>query len=347
MNKIDLTSLTLEEMTQAIEKLGEKPFRAKQIFTWLNQKLVTEIDQMTDLSKALRENLKEQACIPQTKILKSLQSKDGTKKYLFQTEKGSIIESVLMKYEYGNSVCISSQAGCKMGCAFCASTHGGLERNLTAGEMLAQVYEIQKESGQRISNIVVMGTGEPFENFDNLLKFINIINSKEGLEIGQRHITVSTCGIIEGILDFTALNLQVNLAVSLHAPNDKIRKQIMPVAKRYKFEELIEACKYYSTKTKRRITYEYILIAGLNDTEECAKELGSLLRHSLCHVNLIPINSVEKAKYRASSYETATQFSKALKYYGIEATVRRSLGTDIEAACGQLRNKFMNDNQNQ
>ncbi len=345
MNKIDLTSLTLEEMTEAIEKLGEKSFRAKQIFSWLNQKLVTDLDQMTDLSKALREKLKEEASIPKTKILKSLQSKDGTKKYLFQTEKGSIIESVLMRYEYGNSVCISSQAGCKMGCTFCASTHGGLERNLTAGEMLAQVYEIQKESGQRVSNIVVMGTGEPFENFDNLIKFINIINSKEGLEIGQRHITVSTCGIIEGILDFTAMNLQVNLAVSLHAPNDKIRKQIMPVAKRYTMEELIEACKYYSTKTKRRITYEYILIAGLNDAEECAKELGSKLRHSLCHVNLIPINSVENNKYRASSYETASQFANVLKSYGIEATFRRSLGTDIEAACGQLRNKFMNENQ--
>ncbi len=336
---IDLRSLTLNEMEQFIKEMEEKNFRAVQIYRWINQKNVKTFDEMSDLSKELREKLKQCAFISKIEIKKRLKSSvDNTVKYLFILEKDTIIESVFMKHNYGDAVCISSQAGCKMGCRFCASTANGIDRNLTCGEYAAQIYEIQKDSGKRISNVVVMGCGEPFDNYDNTLKFIKIINSKEGLGLGQRHITISTCGMADYIYDFAAENLQVNLAVSLHAPNDTIRKQIMPIAKRYSMEQTLDACKYYCEKTKRRITYEYALIEGLNDSVSCAAELSKKLKGTLCHVNLICANNIGKSEFRGSSKETAEAFLNTLTKLGIEATIRRKVGTDIEAACGQLRN---------
>ncbi len=334
--------MTVSEIEEFVVGIGEKPYRAKQIFEWVNKKLVTGFDEMTNLSKEFRARLQESAKLSEISMVKKLESAvDGTRKYLFMLENDNIIESVLMKYEYGNCVCISSQAGCKMGCRFCASTVSGFDRNLTAGEYAAQVYEIQKDIGERIRSIVVMGCGEPFDNYENTMRFIKIVNSKEGLDIGGRHITVSTCGLVDKIYDFADENLQVNLAVSLHAPNDSIRRQIMPVAKRHTVKEIIEACKYYSNTTKRRITYEYALIDGLNDSVTCAKELGALLRHSLCHVNLIPVNSIKENDFRGSSKDKVDNFSEELKGFGIENTIRRKLGADIDAACGQLRKSVL------
>ncbi len=344
MQKADIRSMNLGELNKFIEEIGEKPFRAKQIFEWINKKLVSSFDEMTNISKPLREKLKETAYISKMETVKKLISeKDGTRKYLFLLENDNIIESVLMKYEHGNSVCISSQAGCRMGCKFCASTLDGLSRGLTAGEYAAQVYEIQKDIGERVSNVVIMGGGEPFDNYNETIKFIKLINDENGLGIGQRHITVSTCGIADKIFDFAHEGLQVNLAVSLHAPNDEVRKQIMPVAKRFSLEELIEACKYYANTTKRRITYEYALIQGINDTKECANQLGTMLRHSLCHINLIPANTVKEREFVGSTREKTEAFAKILTSYGIETTIRRKLGSDIEAACGQLRKGALDD----
>jgi len=342
--KIDIRSLTLSEMERFIISLGEKKFRALQVFEWINRKLANSFDEMTNLSKELRSKLSEQSYISEIKILEKLESaellNDKTKKYLFQLENKTIIESVFMEYSHGNSVCISSQAGCKMGCVFCASTVNGIERDLTAGEILAQVYEIQKDTGEKISNIVVMGSGEPFDNFENVMKFLEIINDEKGLNIGRRRVTISTCGLVDRIYEFAEQNLQTTLAISLHAPNDKIRKQIMPIAKRESMEELLLACKYYSNKTNRRVTYEYALIDGLNDSIEDAKELGAKLRRTLCHVNLISVNEIAERNYKGSSNEKALKFSKTLEQFGVVTTIRRKLGSDINAACGQLRNSY-------
>ncbi len=341
-SKTDILSLSLKELSDFIEMMGEKPFRARQIFKWLHQRGVSSFDEMTDISKKLRVKLEENSKIKNVSMVEKFISKeDNTTKYLFQIENDYIIESVLMKYEYGNAVCISSQAGCAMGCSFCASTIDGLERNLTPGEMLSQVYEIGKDLKERISNIVIMGSGEPLHNFDNTIKFLEIINSKDGLEIGHRHITLSTCGIIDKIKELEKMRLQITLAVSLHAPNDEIRRSIMPVAKRYTIDELILAAKEYADFTKRRVTFEYALIKGVNDSVECAKELAGRLKGSLCHVNLIPVNDVKERDYIRSSDETVNDFYKVLKRLNIDVTVRRKLGSDINASCGQLRKKYI------
>lgn len=341
MEKIDIKTFSLQQLEEEIIALGQPKFRAKQIFSWLHQKHIENFDEMTNISKDFREKLKEKFKLTDIKILDILKSKeDGTTKFLFQLEGGHIIESVLMKYSYGNAVCISSQVGCRMGCTFCASTLDGLERNLTVAEMVSQVYEIQKYSKERVRSIVLMGSGEPFDNFENFKKFINIINDKNGIELGQRHITVSTCGIVEKIYDFANLKTQVNLAISLHAPNDDLRRKIMPVAKKYSISEIVQACKYFSNITKRRVTYEYALISGVNDSEECAKQIISLLKGSLCHINLIPVNNVKERNYIKSSTNQIKIFSKIIQNAGIEVTIRRELGSDINAACGQLRRSY-------
>lgn len=340
--KTDILSLSLKELSDFIVELGEKPFRARQVFKWLHQRGSSSFDEMTDISKKLRAKLEESSNIKNVSMVEKFISKeDNTTKYLFQIENNYIIESVLMKYEYGNAVCISSQAGCAMGCSFCASTIDGLERNLTAGEMLSQVYEIGKDLKERISNIVIMGSGEPLHNFDNTVKFLELINSKDGLEVGHRHITLSTCGIVEKIKELEKMRLQITLAVSLHAPNDEIRESIMPIAKRYSIDELILAAKEYADFTKRRVTFEYALIKGVNDSVECAKELAERLKGSLCHVNLIPVNDVKERNYIRSSDETVNDFYKVLKRLNIDVTVRRKLGSDINASCGQLRKKYI------
>lgn len=341
---MDIKSMNLEELNQLIVDMGEKPFRSKQIFEWLHSKQVESFEDMTNISKPLREKLAQKTVINNIAIAKKLQSKeDDTIKYLFILADDNIIESVLMRYDYGNTICISSQVGCRMGCSFCASAIDGFVRNLTAGEMLSQIYNIQKDVGQRISNIVIMGSGEPFDNFDNVMKFITIVNSPYGLNIGQRHITLSTSGMAERMCDFADLGLQVTLAVSLHAPNDGIRKTIMPIAKRYSIEELLSACKYYINTTNRRITFEYSLINDINDSDDDARELGKKLRHMLCHVNLIPINEIKEKSHRRSTQERVNSFAQILESFGIETTIRKRLGTDIDAACGQLRRSFLNN----
>ncbi len=341
MEKIDIKNLTLDELEQDIINMGEAKFRAKQIFSWLHQKNVSSFDEMLNISKGFREKLNNRFKITNIEIVdKLISSVDKTTKYLFKLENNHIIESVLMKYSYGNAVCISSQVGCRMGCTFCASTLDGLERNLTTAEMVSQIYKIQEDSKEKIRSIVLMGSGEPFDNFDNFLKFIEIINHKDGLNIGQRHITVSTCGIVPKIYELADKKLQVNLALSLHAPTDEKRKNIMPIAKKYTVREIVDACKYFAQTTKRRVTYEYALIAGINDGEEDAKEIIKLLKGSLAHINLIPVNNVKERNYIKSSKEQIKNFATILKKSGIETTIRRELGSDINAACGQLRKSY-------
>ncbi len=336
-----MLSMTLQEWEEILKQWGEPKFRAKQIFDWLHKKQITEIDEMTNISKGLREKLKQNGKIACVKQVKKLVSQiDGTTKYLFEVENGLIIESVFMRYHYGNTACISTQVGCRMGCSFCASTLNGVERNLTAGEMLSQIYEMQKDTGERISSVVLMGSGEPLDNYENVLRFICLANDKNGLCLGQRHITLSTCGLVEKIYDLLEQDLQITLAVSLHAPNDAIRQKIMPIAKIYKMQEILQACKEYSDKTKRRVTLEYALIQDINDSDACAEELASKLHHMLCHVNLIPVNDVKERNYRKSSEERVQKFASLMEKKGIETTVRRKLGSDIDAACGQLRKSY-------
>ena len=343
MDKIDLRSLTLPKLSDELANMGEKSFRVKQIFSWLHQKQVTSFDEMTNLSKALREKLKENYIIKNIKIVEKLVSKeDNTSKYLFDIGDDIVIESVLMRYSYGNAVCISSQAGCRMGCTFCASTVDGLERNLLPGEMVAQIYEIQRDIGERVSNVVIMGSGEPLDNYDNVIDFLEIIHSKEGNNLSHRHITLSTCGLVDKIYDLAKENLQITLAISLHAPNNEIRQNTMPVAKRYDIDSLIKAAKYYADTTKRRVTFEYALIKGVNDSSDCARELASRLKGIMCHINLIPVNDVKENNYIRSTEENINSFASLLRELGIETTVRRKLGSDINAACGQLRKSYKN-----
>ncbi len=340
----DITSKDLNEIEKVIGEYGESKFRAKQIFEWLHKKMVWNYDQMTNLSGLLREKLKKDYPIGEIKILKKyISSLDGTIKYLFELEDSHIIESVLMRYKHGNSVCISSQVGCQMGCKFCASTIGGLVRNLTAGEMLAQVYLITQDIQERVSNIVIMGSGEPLQNLDITMRFVKMINSPEGQNIGQRHITISTCGLVPAIYQLADEMPQLTLAVSLHAADDEKRKEIMPIANKYSIEELTKACKYYTEKTGRRITFEYALIEGENDSIEDAKYLGELLRGMMCHVNLIPVNKVEERNYKSSHSSSIKKFIHQLNAYGIQTTLRRKLGADIDAACGQLRNRYIKE----
>ena len=339
--KIDIKSMNLSELITYMESLGEKAFRAKQIYQWIHEKQVDSYDEMTNVSKKLIEVLKENTYL--TRLVKEevqISAIDGTRKYLFLLEDGNVIESVLMKYKHGNSVCISSQVGCRMGCRFCASTLDGLVRGLTAGEMLDQIYQIGKDIGERISNVVVMGTGEPLDNYDNLLKFIELLTDEHGINISQRNLTVSTCGIVPKIKELAEENLAITLALSLHASNQAKRLELMPVANKYEIHEVIDACKYYFEKTGRRITFEYSLVGGVNDTDQDATELSRLIRGINCHVNLIPVNPIKERDYVQSNAGVIEAFKNKLEKNGINATVRREMGRDIDGACGQLRKRY-------
>lgn len=345
--KKDIKSLTLTELTQELLAIGEKKFRATQIFDWLHKRAVTEFSQMTNLSGALREKLSEQYTITSLREVRRLASaEDETVKFLFALPDDKVIESVFMKYKHGNSVCISSQAGCRMGCKFCASTLGGLERNLLPSEMLEQIYRIQELTGERVSNVVVMGTGEPMDNYDNLVRFLRLITAPEGQGMSIRNITVSTCGIVENMRRFAEEGLPVTLALSLHAPNDEARKRLMPVANKYALKDVLAACDYYFEQTGRRITYEYSLVAGENDTTAEAEALGKLLRGKNCHINLIPVNPIKERDFKQSSFKNVLNFRKTLEKYNINVTIRRELGADIGAACGQLRKSHLDEAQN-
>jgi len=344
-NKTDIKSLTLPELTTFITTLGEKGFRAKQIYEWIHVKLAENFEEMSNLSKELQTKLKDTCDYQVLKMVEKLESSDKeTAKYLFALNDGRVLESVLMKYKHGNSVCISSQVGCKMGCKFCASTIGGFERNLTPSEMLSQIYEIQRMSGERVSNVVVMGTGEPLDNFDNLLTFIDILTNEHGLNISQRNITVSTCGLVEKIIELADKKLQITLALSLHAPNDTARRELMPIANRYSLKEVIKACEYYYNQTGRRITFEYSMVYGVNDTLDQGKELVNLLKGLNCHVNLIPVNPIKEREYKQSKAKNIQDFKNLLEKNRINVTIRREMGTDINAACGQLRKSYMDGN---
>ena len=339
--KKDIKSFNLAELEDEMFAMGEKSFRAKQIYQWLHQKLITSFDEMTNLSKAIRNKCKEEYHLT---VLEAVERKvsviDGTQKYLFRLEDGNVIESVLMKYQHGNSVCISSQVGCRMGCRFCASTLDGLERCLEPSEMLEQIYRISQISKERVSHIVIMGTGEPLDNYDSVLKFLSLISDPYGLHISQRNITLSTCGLVPKIRKLAEEHLQITLALSLHAPNDEIRKKLMPIANRYSIEETLAACKDYFEKTGRRISFEYSLIQGLNDKEEHALWLAKKIAHTNCHVNLIPINPIQEREYQQTEKSEIAGFKKVLEKNGINVTIRREMGRDIQGACGQLRKGY-------
>ncbi len=339
--KPDIKSMNLTELTEYITAAGEKPFRAKQIYQWIHQKGVSSADEMTNLPAALREALKENCtCTVLKQAGVQVSAQDETRKYLFWLEDGNMVESVWMRYKTGNSVCISSQAGCRMGCKFCASAIDGLARNLTPAEMLEQVYRIAADTGERVSNVVVMGTGEPLDNYDSLLRFIALLCSEEGLHISQRNVTVSTCGLVPNILALARQKLQITLAISLHAASQQKRSRLMPVARRYGLQELMAACRYYFEMTGRRITFEYSLFAGENDSSEDADMLCGLLSGMNCHVNLIPVNPVKEREFVPPKKEALLSFKKNLEKNGINVTIRRELGSDIDAACGQLRKRY-------
>lgn len=345
METLDIKSLYEEELAQRLKDLGVPAFRAKQIYEWLHVKLVTSYDEMTNLPKNLREILKEKDPIIALVQADALHSQtDGTVKYLFLLEDDRVIESVLMKYHHGNSVCISSQVGCRMGCKFCASTIGGKERDLLPSEMLDQIYRIQALSGERVSNVVVMGTGEPLDNYENLMRFLHLITNDKGLNISARNITVSTCGIPQQIKSFAEEGLPVTLALSLHAPNNEIRKQLMPIATKYELDEVLSAFRYYYEKTGRRLTFEYSLVSGINDEEEHAKELSKLVKGINCHINLIPVNPIKERNYVKSDSKKIQNFKNILEKNRINVTIRREMGTDIDAACGQLRKSYIDKN---
>lgn len=338
---IDLKDFEYDELIEFLIKNGEKKFRAEQIFSWLH-KGVCSYDDMTNISKATREKLKEISYVSTLKIREKYVSKiDGTIKYLFELPDGNCIESVVMRYHHGLTICISSQVGCRMGCRFCASTIGGLYRNLTAGEILNQVIFAQKDVGERISNIVMMGIGEPLDNYDNVIKFLHNVNHEKGINIGYRHITISTCGVVPGIYKLAKEELPITLTISLHAPNNKIRDEIMPVNHIYKIEELLKACSEYAGITNRRLSFEYSLIHGVNDSEENAAELAKRLKKLHAHVNLIPVNKVEERNFEKGSINDIRKFREKLTDLGINATIRRELGSDISASCGQLRKKVL------
>ena len=345
---IDIKSLEISELEKFILEIGEAKFRAKQIYEWLHKKLVLNFDEMSNLSLSLKGKLKTLAHITSIKEeLVRISKLDDTRKYLFELEDGNIIESILMKYKHGNSVCISSQVGCRMGCTFCASTIDGLVRNLTAAEMLDQVYSIQKSLGERISNIVIMGSGEPMDNYDNIVKFVRLITSSDGLNISQRNITISTCGIVPRMRKLAEEGLQVTLALSLHAPNDEIRRNLMPIAKTYSIEDILSACSYYFEKTGRRVSYEYSLVRGVNDNKEEAKRLIELLKNMKGHINLIPVNPIEERDYKESSKKAIYEFKNELERNGLNVTIRREMGRDIDGACGQLRRHYKKEKDNE
>ncbi|MBD7936771.1 MULTISPECIES: 23S rRNA (adenine(2503)-C(2))-methyltransferase RlmN [Cytobacillus] len=335
-------SLQLDELKDWLKENNEKAFRASQIFDWLYTKRVTSFDDMTNLSKGLREKLAATFTLTTLKTIIQQQSTDGTIKFLFELHDGYSIETVLMRHEYGNSVCVTTQVGCRIGCTFCASTLGGLKRHLEAGEIVAQVVKVQQaldETDERVSSVVIMGIGEPFDNYDQMMSFLKIINHDDGLNIGARHITVSTSGIIPKIYKFADENMQINFAVSLHAPNNDIRGRLMPINRAYKLPDLMEAIHYYVNKTGRRVSFEYGLFGGVNDQVEHAEELADLVKGLKCHINLIPVNYVPERDYVRTPREQIFQFEKALKNRGVNVTIRREQGHDIDAACGQLRAK--------
>ena len=336
--KPEIKSLTLSELKTALE--GQPAFRAKQVYTWLHRG-VRSFEEMTDLPKALREQLAERWLLTAPMPVRRQESKlDGTIKYLWQLHDGNCVETVLMKYHHGNTICISSEVGCPMGCAFCASTIGGLVRRLSAGEMLDEVLFTQLDSGQPISNIVLMGIGEPLDNYDNVCRFLELVNSPEGINIGMRHISLSTCGVVPKILELAQSKLQLTLSVSLHAPDDETRDKIMPVNRRWKVEELLEACRSYYALTSRRISFEYAMIRDVNDSPDTARLLIQRLKGLPAHVNLIPLNNVEESPLKPSDRGTVLRFQKQLEDAGIPCTIRRTLGSDIDASCGQLRRKY-------
>ena len=347
-DKKDIKSYNLTELKKEIESINEKTFRAKQIYQWLHIEKVTSFDEMTNISKDLRNKLNENYYIPEIKKVDVLVSKiDGTRKYLFEIEGGSIIESVLMRYHHGNSVCISTQSGCRMGCKFCASTLNGLERNLRPSELLGQIYEIEKDIDEKVSNIVLMGSGEPLDNFDNVVKFLQLITDENGANISQRNITLSTCGLVPKINQLADMHLQITLALSLHASNNETRKKLMPIAYKYTIDEIIDACKNYFKKTGRRITFEYSLVAGQNDSKQEADELSNLIKGINCHVNLIPVNPIKERDFVQPTKEAAKQFKSRLEKNRINVTIRREMGRDINGACGQLRNNAMKKRKEQ
>jgi 23S rRNA (adenine2503-C2)-methyltransferase len=337
----NILDLNLLELKQWMKLQGESEFRAKQVMDFL-YKEVWNFDDIKNIPASTKEKLMKSFFIGIPKVVEIFNSKeDETKKLLFEFQDGNLIESVIMKYKHGYSICVSTQVGCRMGCKFCASTLNGMVRNLSSGEILAQILVAQKELGQRISNVVLMGSGEPLDNYDNVMKFLQLVNADYGLNIGQRHITLSTCGIVPKIYELTERQLQITLAISLHAPNDALRKTMMPIANKYTIDEIIAACKQYIEKTNKRITFEYALVKGVNDSKENAKSLSELLKGLLCHVNLIPVNEIKENTYKTTSTENVSNFSKVLIASGIETTVRREMGADINAACGQLRRSYM------
>lgn len=338
----DLKSLNLEQLTEELLNIGEKKFRAKQIYSWIHEKLVDSFDEMTNLSKDLREKLKANYTLNSLEAVAVQTSKiDGTQKYLFRLQDGHVVESVLMRYHHGNSVCISSQVGCLMGCRFCASTIGGKVRDLYPSEMLGQIYKIQKLSGERVHNVVVMGTGEPLDNYDNLVQFIKMLTDENGLNISQRNLTVSTCGIVPKIRQLAEEKFQMTLALSLHATTQEKRKQLMPIANKYDLKEVLDACHYYYEQTGRRITFEYSLVGGVNDTKQDAEELTKLIGKFPCHVNLIPVNPIKERDFVQPNKQECQAFRNKLEKNGINVTIRREMGRDIDGACGQLRKSYL------
>ncbi len=338
--KESVYSLQPKQLEEWLKENGEKPFRAAQIFDWLYNKRVKTFEEMSNLSKGLREKLEASFALTTLSTIIQQESKDGTIKFLFQLQDGYSIETVLMRHDYGNSVCVTTQVGCRIGCTFCASTLGGLKRHLLAGEIVEQVVKVQQtldEMGERVSHIVIMGIGEPFDNYDAMMNFLKVINHEKGLNIGARHITVSTSGIVPKIYEFADEQLQINFAVSLHAPNQEARQKLMPIARAYKLDELMEAVRYYTKKTGRRVSFEYGLMSGENDSVEIAEELSALIKGIKCHVNLIPVNYVPERDYVRTSRSQIFAFEKTLKKNGINVTIRREQGSDIAAACGQLR----------
>ena len=340
--KKDIKSMTLEELQKDLAEKGEKLFRAKQIYEWMHVKLADSFDEMTNLSKVLRKNCESWYTYTSLKAVRIQESAvDGTKKFLFRLSDGNVVESVWMKYRHGNSVCISSQVGCRMGCRFCASTLDGWERNLLPSEMLDQIYAVTRQTGERVSNVVVMGTGEPLDNYDNLLRFLRLLTDANGLNISQRSVTISTCGMVPEMRRLAEEHLQITLALSLHAATDEKRRELMPIAERYSIAELMEACRYYFEQTGRRITFEYSLVGGVNDTPEDAERLSALARPLNCHINLIPVNPVKERSYVQSDAGRVRGFQNKLEKNKINGTIRREMGRDIDGACGQLRRRHI------
>ena len=341
MEKKDIRAYTYEQLQEEMKAIDEKAFRGKQIYEWLHVRLADTFEEMTNLSKALREKLEKQYVILPVELAARQESKlDGTNKFLFRLWDGNMVESVLMRYKHGNSVCISSQVGCRMGCRFCASTIGGLERNLSPSEMIGQIYQIQKLIGERVSNVVIMGTGEPLDNYENFLAFIRLLTDEHGLHISQRNVTVSTCGIVPRMYDLAKEKLQITLALSLHGSTQDKRKKLMPVANKYQLEDVLEACDHYFEETGRRITFEYSMVHGVNDTDEDAEEFIALLKPRNCHLNLIPVNPIKERDFVRPDRKNALNFKNKLEKSGINVTIRREMGSDIDGACGQLRRSY-------